>query len=162
MEALEFKDVIGYFPYNMIWLDKKDKVKYSTAISDKLAWFLHEYTPALRPISDLYKTIKHREKEIIPLVELARIAFPDRKWDDEIKIMDGLFWVSDYNGYSFEFIKGDFMARTDEGEFCFVDNKYKLFDFIHELRIDYRGLINWGLAVDINKLDKHIDDILTI
>jgi hypothetical protein len=32
-------------------------------------------------------------------------------------------------------------------------NQYQLFDFLHELKIDYRGLIDAGLAVDCNTLE---------
>jgi len=32
-------------------------------------------------------------------------------------------------------------------------NQYQLFDYLHELKIDYRGLIDAGLAIDVNTLE---------
>ena len=32
-------------------------------------------------------------------------------------------------------------------------NQYQLFDYLHELKIDYRRLIDAGLAIDVNTLE---------
>jgi hypothetical protein len=46
----------------------------------------------------------------------------------------------------------DYQNEPYEGD---VKNQYKLFDFLYELKIDYRGLIESGLAIDCNTLENN-------
>ena len=36
-----------------------------------------------------------------------------------------------------------------------IQNQYQLFDYLHELKIDYRGLIDAGLAISVYDLDEN-------
>lgn len=155
MEKIELKDVIGYFPYNLGWIEENEdgitteEYKNYIDLSEDYSHVLHgNARPILRPISDLYKTIKHKGKEIIPLVELAKIAFPDWEWNDNLKVKEYITAAIESNDYEFQFIGGDFVIN----DVYIAQNQYKLFDFLHELHIDYRGLIDKGLAIDINTL----------
>jgi hypothetical protein len=112
--------------------------------------------PILLPLSDLYKIITHNGKEIIPIVELAKISFGNdfdfRLFDKNAQFKgngDNIhFWYSEkFNAF------GAF--RTKEGIHLPIQNQYELFDYLHELKIDYRGLIDAGLAIDVNTLENN-------
>ena len=101
--------------------------------------------PILRPISDLYRTIIHNGKEIVPIVELANLHMPGKTW----KLYYGNAVCGDR---IFGFIDGGFFFQyEDEPEN--IEYQFKLFDFLHELKIDYRSLLDAGLAVSCYDLE---------
>ena len=103
----------------------------------------------LRPESDMYKPITHNGKEIIPIVELAKIAKPLYDWkldaDDNRAIDSNTF-------FSYRNFHCGFMC-VSENRILDINNQYQLFDYLHELKIDYRGLIDAGLAISVYDLD---------
>lgn len=163
-KKLELKDICGYLPYDLrgIWVSPKlngDKnyighiVHIGLLSVDYYIKNNADVKPILRPLSDLYKTITHKGKEIIPIVELANLSF----------CFDGRnnCWV--LNGHYAEYDTG-----YDYIKFCYSDsrncfdstrgtirNQYQLFDYLNELKIDYRGLIDAGLAIDANTLNEN-------
>jgi hypothetical protein len=148
---LELKDIAGYLPYNL-------KCQYKYVIVESYGvWRLEcgklfydfSYKPILRPLSDLYRTITHNGKEIVPIVECAKMVKPNCKWA-----------LSKYenaeceDGWSFLYSKEDnafilIYVATQK----IVNNQYKLFDYLNELKIDYRGLIDQGFAIDANRFE---------
>jgi hypothetical protein len=46
----------------------------------------------------------------------------------------------------------DKYSNPKKYEYTAIINTNKLFDFLHELKIDYRGLIDAKLAIDANTL----------
>ncbi|MCL2650296.1 MAG: hypothetical protein FWD60_04615, partial [Candidatus Azobacteroides sp.] len=107
-----------------------------------------ENKPILRPLSDLYRTITHNGKEIVPIVELAKISFPNCEWEknkniDSAESKNGTFFYDYYKGFYYRY----------KGGISDVYNQYQLFDYLHELKIDYRGLIESGLAVSVYDLE---------
>jgi len=101
--------------------------------------------PILRPISDLYKPLKDGT---IPIVELAKIAFPEYK---DWALDDKYIFTTKKSGMSITF-------RFRENHHSFVSNtgvneyQMQLFDYLNEHHFDYRGLIEKGLAIDINAI----------
>jgi hypothetical protein len=99
--TLELKDVIGYIPYGLKLCNSKEFIEYITdavGCSDGNLNFRSEYgickkvdgdkvNPILRPLSDLYKTITHNGKNIVPIIECSKIAMPLQKY----KIIDNVF-----------------------------------------------------------------------
>jgi hypothetical protein len=175
MKVLELKDICGYLPYELAFKSKKTENLLNCYSMSKIFGYdfkviktesqcfaynydLSEFIPVLRPISDLYKTITHNGKEIVPIVELAKIAtrldFTPRENKSAI-FSDGVY-TNQYFGFSktgsfFRLI--DVNDGYDSTENIAVDNQYKLFDYLHELKIDYRGLIESGLAINANTLE---------
>ena len=166
-QELELKDIAGYFPYETYGFVNNNAVKIVgmtcivdeksvTILGEKFIGIttckLSDVKLILRPISDLYKTIIHNGKEIIPIVELAKIStntLPDREWKI-VYSFDGIYYAE--SKYSDKFRYNEkYNAFMDKG--CLTGNQYELFDYLHELKIDYRGLIDSGLAVDVNTLD---------
>ena len=163
---LEQKDVAGYLPYGLFTYVGTPNTEYSLleAVSNNFIVFhfksnrgfentatIDDIKPILRPLSDLYHTITHNGKEIVPIVELAKRAFK-RINDWELK---GNGAHSRKHKMRFRY-NNNYSDKDRCGYFSSFSkdiNQYQLFDYLHELKIDYRGLIEAGLAIDCNTLD---------
>jgi hypothetical protein len=110
------------------------------------------FKPILRPLSDLYKTIIHNGKEIVPIVELAKIAFPGFEWELNPNKKEAV--CNRYDLYYYKIENCFYSNYTVNGHIItsVIKNQYQLFDYMNELKIDYRGLIDAGLAIDANTL----------
>jgi len=162
-EKLDIKDIYGYLPYGLqvlrpdcitilnvhgilgtlIQHKEDNNITYSSLGGCKLI---------LRPLSDLYKTISHNGKEIYPIVECAKIAYPKHEnfkaANKKAFLLQGTIYL-----YEFMFRENSFVCRRyNTEEWCIVPNQNLLFDYLHELKIDYRSLIDSGLAIDVNTL----------
>ena len=108
---------------------------------------LYKLEPLLRPPSDLYKPIIHNGKEIVPIVEIGIMV------DD----IDANLWkLGEYAGKPCAKKRTSFLIFDKLGRFQYSGynvNSIKLFDYLHELKIDYRGLIDAGLAIDCYALE---------
>jgi beta-mannanase len=175
---LELKDICGYLPYRLnIKYYKSDIiicVQYLGLYSEDIEYYdcngasYNQYyaTPILRPLSDLYRRITHNGKEIIPMVELAKIAEPNYVWkiNKKMAIREIIYetWTDKiYFGYTglhryFKSTKRDgryFYSMYQDDNVEYIPDQIPLFDYLHELKIDYRGLIDSGLAIDANNLE---------
>ncbi|MCL2596240.1 MAG: hypothetical protein FWD66_00965 [Paludibacter sp.] len=154
---LEYYKVTGYLSYELKGfvidknlLDYRGMVHIGLSSVDFYLSNPEKVKPILRPFSDLYKTITNNGSEpFIPIVELAKIAREGQNFSLE-------------NDYAIE--NGEHSLnrkfKYDGKDNCFVFNEmfvaynqYQLFDKLHEWKIDYRGLIGKGLAIDCNTLD---------
>ena len=149
---LELKDIAGNLQYNLHgWHSEGHLCKIDLNFISKNGIKLGNYKPILHPISDLYRTITHNGKEIVLILELAKIAYPNFQMEDWIlpenctsayhtkkKIS---FWYSKNSGF--------------DNDCVYSENQYQLFDYLHELKVDYRGLIDSGLAIDVNTLENN-------
>ena len=184
---LDLKDIAGYLPYGLailngnesdkiIGYEVKDEDEHKGEYVQIFSLFrggLQNYTeiknitPVLRPLSDLYRTITHSGKEIVPIVEIACIAFPALGWipfknDPDDRQEE---WKCKHAGYDIEgnstYINVDFTYKNgaffayEVGEIIKVEDQYLQFDYLNELKIDYRGLLDAGLAIDANTLESN-------
>jgi hypothetical protein len=168
MKTLELKDIAGYFPhelkvlYEYVGIADIETIGISGGIQlgEKGDWRryhiikeIENCKPILRPLSDLYKPIIHNGKEIIPIVECAKITHPKYTWrlvsseDRQFAQSDIALWFN-YNKNKF-FFTGLYSNMNA----CL--NQVQLFDFLNELKIDYRGLIDAGLAVSVYDLENN-------
>jgi hypothetical protein len=156
MRTLELKDIAGYLPHRLKTYTYVDGDDYDlmdvgrinddhTNIKTGKSWMMtiDVINPVLRPLSDLYRTITHNGKEIVPIVECAKMLFPNEYWE----IKDE--YVQCQKGIDFHYSDGMFKSGVTNLHI----NQFILFDYLHELKIDYRGLIDAGLAVDVNIFD---------
>ena len=170
---LELKDIACYLPYGLeTTTDRTSEIHTIYCMRDKYFYItgfdgiiLIEFCkPILRPLSDLYKTIIHNGKEIVPIVELAKIAFPRHKHfilrpKNGIRDERCVLFCGNLDLYDFEYNSIDsafYCFGSSSGfirEYKLTPNQYQLFDYLNELKIDYRGLIDVGLAIDCNTLD---------
>jgi len=146
---LELKDIAGNLPYKMCVYDKAQENYFEYAIDSE--WSICQVLdddllfPILYPFDQIDKPMIHNGKKIVPIVELAKIAYPDRNWKYSKKLKQSV-----YGCHLFEFRKGGFNS-----DFWTMQNQYQLFDYLHELKIDYRGLIDTGLAISVYDLKEN-------
>ena len=169
---LELKEICGYLPYELkmfcegeeietieCWKSKKysewdeneeDEIITGTNLYESLK----DAKIILRPITDLHKTIIHNGKEIVPIVELAKIAVPSIHWRfwNNIAISECQYTHSIKAKFDWCDSENYFIYTGKEGA---VKNIDKLFDYLHEFKIDYRGLTDAGLAVSVYDLDSN-------
>ena len=146
---LELKDIAGYLPYGLKVMEYVFNEIHTIELDIIDNLFLNEVKPILRPLSDLYKTITHNGKEIVPIVELAKISTGSNSW--ELKYNCAI--IGDDSIFDYDKEKGfiEIINRCPQN----VYRQYQLFDYLHELKIDYRGLIDAGLAIDVNTLENN-------
>jgi hypothetical protein len=180
---LELKDICGYLPhellakikagseriYEVIAINGADSISLTSVRPTVLGFDEfdpNKIAPILRPLSDLYRTIMHNGKEIIPIVELAKIAEPNYVWkiNKKMAIREIIYetWTDKvFFGYAglhryFKFTERDdryFYSAYKDDNVEYIPDQIPLFDFMNELKIDYRGLIDAGLAIDANTLE---------
>jgi hypothetical protein len=151
---LELKDIAGYLPHRLnIWIPGgTDEVgmldRYGIVFNaDKTdRYSLGFYKPILHPHSDLYRPVMHNGKEVVHIVELARLHNPKLLWKH-----NGATAINELYEFGYDYDFGFFCYFGSLK--CHINNQYQLFDYLHELKIDYRGLIDVGLAVDCNALE---------
>jgi hypothetical protein len=163
---LELRDLCSYFPYGLKVLYEHSGTATVEVIStgggvqlcEKGDWRkyhipkeIERCKPILRPLSDLYKTITHNGKEIIPIVECAKIAFDTLEWSATLTSAESVNPKGDNVNFDYSSRYSRFNFHSMKYEVA-PYNQYQLFDFLHELKIDYRNLINSGLAIDANTL----------
>jgi hypothetical protein len=178
---LKLKDIIGYLPYglkvkvfdpereieitgNVIEIRSVDAGKYvndiELLVSDGLCAYyarLDEIQPVLRHISCLFAVITNNGKEMTPILEylynVADFGFP------LLGILPGE-WRYSYDDLKIEHKNGVF-ARYDnglvaggfDGVVTWEKSGNELYDFMNELKIDYRGLIDAGLAIGYHEMN---------
>jgi hypothetical protein len=130
--------------------------------------------PILRPLSDIYKPIIHNGEEIIPIIYFAKHILGD-KIHGYNQNYRNLHWIifEHENLLSKYEVQSEYFPERIQTHSCFVyingynrTNKHSYWrncreyktdvvfiDYLNELKIDYRGLINEGLAIDANKLE---------
>jgi hypothetical protein len=178
MKTLESKYICGYLSHGLKMFYKGEVYPcYGVNISDDLFcgghgnldwWGISFVRPILRPLSDLCRPISHNGKEIIPIVELAKIAEPNYVWkiNKKMAIREIVYetWTDKvYFGYTglhryFKFTERDdryFYSVYKDDNMEYIPDQIPLFDYLHELKIDYRGLIDAGLAIDANTLENN-------
>lgn len=162
METLTLENICHYLPYGLkLWstlrntpvdvvgFDKDslliqylDRAKYHSMIGG--------FNPILRPMN-LTKSIVVDGKEIIPIVELAKIAFPELQWflfagNCRAKTEDSLVSVD------FGYNKEAFAFWCHRVRMITVKNQLALFKKLYEWKMDADGLIGLGLAIDADTL----------
>lgn len=119
------------------------------------------YKPILRPLSDLAKEITHKGETFVPIVKIAELfGLKVEKFEHEGNILYG--WDErlhdDVQGYEFAYCdKGLFGVWFDTADASAPLYTYCSYDSIQlllEWNFDIFGLIDAGLAVDINSLQK--------
>jgi hypothetical protein len=180
--GLKLNDILGYFPHKLLCEITLNSEKNNTAERFRGYWcgmdeenllFTDEnfYLPKnkmeimkifLNPETDLYENYLYKGENIIPILELAKIADPDRKWeksdefpkqaisygeDEDDNVITHFGWATDFF-YKFS------QEKVSQTIFCeYVRHQSELFDFMNELKIDYRGLIKKGWANKISWLE---------
>ena len=167
---LEYKDIAGNLPHDLHIVTDRTEGSHLVYAARTEGLYINgfdggiriEFCKAvLRPESDLYRTITHNGEEIIPIVELAKMAWSIHKSQCEHLFVPEYEYVECYKDgrlfATFSFINGGLlkMCYPDKYDGFQQINQYLIFDYLHELKIDYRGLIDTGRAIDCNTLENN-------
>lgn len=176
------EELVGYIPYDVKALRPDNKTILTVhGIGGDTVVFLEDNIETfgsidkcrliLRPLNDLNKPCLPDGK--IPILELAKIAFPHCEDSFEYepekgRVMvsyyeNGNSWIADYFKFNkkdgvFEILTIDDKYSSDsyQSELSYPKKQYVLFQKLHEYRFDINNLIEKGEAVDVNALDYDI------
>lgn len=122
--------------------------------------YLDDILPVLRPMSDLCEEITEQGynegKPFVPIVTMAKVAYRGAgDWGHPI--YSGEVYQCSCNGifYGFEQVDGSFIVCDQAGFPGFSPKQRDLFDLLHRLHFDHRGLIDAGLAVSVHDLKQN-------
>ena len=148
---LTLTDIAGYLDHTLLgqhltgaicWIDVKFIAQHGIALA--------RYNPVLRPMSDLYVENSERGynngKPFVPLVEFAKVRYPyltSRRFITDTKYVECA--ENDSSGW------GKWKMYELELESMSVDE----LDLLHRLHLDYRDLIDAGLAVSVHDLKQN-------
>lgn len=151
MEKLELKHLAGYLPYGLkgnynvsdVVPEYKYELRGKELRTDNIDFFLQYAKPILRPLSDLTKEIEVNGEKFVPIDWLRKninkcIHFSDNRFMD---YDDGK--SKNILHYSFYDVFSDTIDVEEIIEFI---------QKLYEWHFDIHGLIEKGLAIDINTL----------
>lgn len=155
MEKLELKHLAGYLPY-----DLRYKFANQTYIFRNVIDFDYEYSkPILHPLSDLTKEIEVNGEKFVPMEELVRIMHPN-----EVFISLETSTARNLQSVRYKYHRGRntvcdtinvYTEELNQGsKYCFniVNTDWWIIQKLLEWHFDIHGLIEKGLAIDINTL----------
>jgi len=158
MSKLTLEHIAPYLPYGLkvhTGFDIRTMVDEITSVNQVNNSLLIQFVtskqckPILRKM-DLAKTITIDEKEVTPILELANICSGSYDWT--------LFCGKAVRGRDviskeiFNYENGDFYFY-DKIEQYHVNNQLALFKWLYANKFDVEGLIDSGLAVDVETLE---------
>jgi hypothetical protein len=158
--SLEYKDISGYLAYGLhiAFNDEVYKVHYATPTAC-IEYNIGKYDlkdptmgfkPVLRPFSDMFKSIIHNENKIIPVIEMAKMYIPGIDWHYK-----GLVATNHLYEFGYDHSIGFFCNSDLRHARCNLTDSWRLFDYMEELMIDYKGLIDKKLAIPVYRLKKN-------
>jgi hypothetical protein len=172
MKKLELKHLSAYLPYGLKGMSKNETVfllsTYPTmggGIENRtIETFLNDgYKPILRPLSDLTKEIEHNGEKFVPIFEIGKLLgfdylTPIEIDENEIQYGWDSIGMDDSQGYVFGYSNQlkTFGVWYDEqeGNPIYLSGGYDEIQKLLEWHFDIFGLIEAGLAIDINTLEK--------
>lgn len=163
-EKLTLKHLAAYLPYGLKAQDIRTKeirlvtllhftynvetVGHNHLIYDGL--LLSKHLPILRPLSDLVKEIEINGEKFIPLERLRELFYITNKYNNG---SSSLTKTLIYNN-SFKIKVEDYYYTSDNVNIYEKDiNDFEIYQKLFKWHFDVFGLIDAGLAIDINKLE---------
>ena len=154
---LELKHLAGYLPYGLK-ITKEDWGKIFKMDNDGttlncigIDYILNvNAKPILRPLLDLTKEIEVNREKFVPYIELAKKYAEISGYNEDIRIFrNKCYCYSESSEIEFRFNGRDFILNGK-----LVNAQHHLFLKLHEWHFDIYGLIEKGLAIDINTINK--------
>ena len=123
---------------------------------------LSRIKPILRPLSDITKEIEHNGERFVPMVELAIIANLDTT-GSRLSSTESAYGIrcniendADSDKWvvlGFDAVNGFGEHYRPSNEWTIVQNQLELWQKLYSWHFDVFGLIDAGLAIDINTLN---------
>jgi len=158
---LELRDIAGYMPYGLKYFAKHTGKIMKWERFNSIPLFDDSLKPILRPLSDLYATVTHGGKKVMPIVECARAGTGfNNGWVAYSSCATNKCKThgTDYSFY-WSKVSRCFMfssCGTSGVDLKQASNTVRIFDTLNELKIDYRGLIGAGLAVSVHDMKTEV------
>ncbi len=168
IEKLELRFLAGYLPYGLKALGN---CNYHTIIGFKNETYFIEggnnyaygdiadFKPILRPLSDLTKEIEVNGSKFVPIVELVKISDPFFRTVKDILskgVVHGIRYFDETSNcivFNYSRDTSSFTTFENDLKTTFITQKQlELFEKLYEWHFDVHGLIESGLAIDINTL----------
>lgn len=175
---LTLTDIAGYLPYGLKLLNRKrgmttvwewqsaaccdwnGEEKVEMISGEKYSEELVMASPILRPMSDLYVEITERGyndgKPFVPIMELANLLGDADSIQWAFQPENSRVFSREYSWcFRWDFECRAFVLTDSPSEYSFghiMPCAHKLYDLLHRLHFDYRGLILAGLAVSVHDL----------
>ncbi len=158
MKQLTIKEIAPYLPYGIKvqWYKSNDReAEISTLTASSYGFYIdrHQAKPILRSLSDLTKEIEHNGERFVPMERLLEQKYPK--------------WAEKYKNSRYSEISVDLTPKYATSCFFYQANfdlkinlsnpkehSYLLVEKLLEWHFDIFGLIDKGLAVDINTLNE--------
>lgn len=165
IEKLELKHIAPYLPYRLkCKVTDRGKIVISdlnAAYSDNSYAFMNivesekgfdEIKPILRPLSDLTKEIEVNGERFVPIEVLLKLN--NKTWFDkhDSKSKYSLILSESNYGRSKAFVKYHAPIEINIIHDFILHESFTLVQKLHEWHFDVFGLIDSGLAIDINTL----------
>lgn len=171
MEKLELKHIVPYLPYGLKYcrvhqspIDLTEKIEFVGEVSTKgdehninnnlLCEYLYmKYLPILHPLSDLTEDIEHNGGKFVPIIELAKVFHIAKSATTHFSNVRNLGFYGASVNCHVENDDGRFAYyQIKNGEFV-LSNTFEEVQKLLEWHFDVFGLIENGLAIDINTLE---------
>lgn len=162
---LTLTDIVGYLPYGLYcWYGENIKAALMVGITDyQIPIFEVGRKPILRPMSDLYVEITERGyndgKPFVPILKLANLLGSPALYQWILnsdgccafspEAMDYFRWL----GVERSFLHSP--SYRDDYPGYVICNQHEMYDLLHRLHFDYRGLIPAELAVSVHDLKQN-------
>jgi hypothetical protein len=110
-------------------------------------------TAIMHPIESMYREIEVRGEKFIPVIRIAQEFFPHiASWHTGVpKDQDFEFCMNEdedqFFNYSDGFMMYDYFSEVP------MNDHWKMYERLDEWMIDYRGLIDRGVAISVYELD---------
>ena len=156
---LELKHLAPYLPYGVEYFNTHEDFIEQKGIINLHSCFdilRYEYIkPILRPLSDLTKEIEVNGEKLVPMMKILELVGKPNRRIERCKF-DGHFIYELGYHYGQE-VHGEKNTSWQISE-CVSENvvSLKTANILFELHFDVFGLIEQGLAVDINTLKKNL------
>lgn len=168
---LTLTDIAGYLPHNlnMIFHDGDiwgiDATLGEVDYDNRLLPLFHftSMKAILRPMSDLYVEITERGyndgKPFVPIMELANLLGDADSIQWAFQPENSRVFSREYSWcFQWDFECRAFVLPDSPSEYAFghiLPCTHKLYDLLHRLHFDYRGLIDDGPAINVHDLPKN-------
>ena len=157
---LTLTDIVGYLPYKLQIESQFDGKICTANIWNLQGAIVANFKPILRPMSDLCVEITERGyndgKPFVPILELANLLGSPARYQWILnsdgccafspEAMDYFRWLEEEKSFIHSLSYGDSSTGY------VICNQHEIYDLLHRLHFDYRGLIDAGLAVSVHDL----------
>lgn len=165
MRKLEQQDIVSYLPYKLqVLSDQWHEPMSLVGVQGRLAYIdclvtdISMIRPFLHSMFDLTKETLiegyNNNEPFVPIIELGFVLFGYRG-----VLIDNKLRVGYENRDSWYWDNGDFYMEQQEADYYTNVSYRKAYNLLYQWHFDVNGLIEKGLAININTLNQYSNEI---